>query len=200
MSTDGPFVLLVAGGTASGKSTIVQALVDQTGATLLCHDRYYLDVLEPEGHDYDHPRSLDTDLLVRNLEQLCLGRTADLPVYDFSTHTRQKYAERCEPAPLIVVEGILVMNDERLRSLADLSVFVEAPESVRLARRIARDVQHRGRTEESVRKQYAATVKPNHDRFVQPSKVAADLVLDGCAPTHESVSQIVASLPGSVLV
>ena len=200
MSTDSPFVLLVAGGTASGKSTIVGQLVKRTGATLLCHDRYYHDVEQPEGHDYDHPDALDTGSLVDNLECLRLGKTANLPVYDFATHTRQAYTEACQPSRLIVVEGILVMTDARLRALADFKVFVEAPESVRIARRIARDMADRGRTEDSVRKQYAATVKPNHDRYVQPSKTLVDLVLDGCAPVDESVVRIMDALPDSVLV
>ena len=200
MSTKAPFVLLVSGGTASGKSTIVEKLVTRTGATLLSHDRYYHDVLQPIGHDYDHPSALDTDRLIHDLTQLRLGQPADLPVYDFATHTRQPATESCSPSSLVVVEGILVMNDDRLRALADLCVFVEAPESVRLARRIARDVRNRGRTEAGVRAQYDSTVKPNHDRFVQPSKQHASLVLDGCAPIDHSVSQIVKALPGSVLV
>ena len=200
MSTKTPFVLLMAGGTASGKSTVVEALVTKTGATLLCHDRYYRDVVQPIGHDYDHPSALDTDRLVHNLEQLRSWQPTDLPVYDFATHTRQQRTEECAPSPLIVVEGILVMHDDRLRRLSDLCVFVEAPEAVRLARRIDRDVQNRGRTEAGVRAQYEATVKPNHDRFVQPSKRHAKLVLNGCAPIDESVSQIMQALPDSVLV
>ena len=200
MNTEEPFVLLVSGGTASGKSSILRRFIEQTGATLICHDRYYHDVSEPVGHDYDHPDALDTDLLVTHLEQLRTGQEALLPVYDFSMHTRQTRTERCLPSGLVVVEGILVMSDSRLSALADMCVFVEAPESVRLARRIDRDVKARGRTAESVLDQYESTVKPNHERFVQPSKQRADLVLDGCAPIEESVMRIMESLPESVLV
>ena len=200
MNTEGPFVLLVSGGTASGKSSILKQFVEQTGATLICHDRYYHDVSDPLGHDYDHPDALDTELLVEHLERLRTGQDASLPVYDFATNTRQGHSEKCSPSPLVVVEGILVMSDLRLQALADFCVFVDAPEDVRLARRIARDVQMRGRTEQSVMEQYRSTVKPNHDHFVQPSKQRADLVLDGCASIEESVSSLVQSLPDSVLV
>ena len=200
MSTDTPFVVLIAGGTASGKSSIVARFVERTGAATIGHDRYYFDVSEPQGHDYDHPDALDTDLLVMHLEALRRGEVAPLPVYDFATHTRQDDTEDRMPSALIVVEGILVMNDPRLRALADLCVFVDAPENVRLARRIERDARERGRNEESVLTQYRATVKPNHDRFVQPSMASAELVLDGCAPIEESVGLLKEAVPESVFV
>ena len=166
MSTEPPFVVLVSGGTASGKSSIVAQFVQQTGAAFIGHDRYYFDVPEPRGHDYDHPDSLDTDLLVSHVDQLRNGGAAALPVYDFATHTRQTETETRSPSALIVVEGILVMSDPRLCELADLCVFVDAPEPIRLSRRIARDVSERGRTEESVRAQYLATVKQKSERFL----------------------------------
>ena len=200
MSTESPFVVLVSGGTASGKSSIVAQFVRKTGAAFIGHDRYYFDVPDPRGHDYDHPDSLDTDLLVSHVEQLRGGAVAALPVYDFATHTRQSRTESRSPAALIVVEGILVMSDPRLCALADLCVFVAAPEPVRLSRRIARDVMERGRTEESVRTQYLATVKPNHDRYVQPSKSSADLLLNGCDSIDESVARLMDAVPESVLV
>ena len=200
MSTDPPFIVLIAGGTASGKSSIVARFVEATGAATIGHDRYYFDVPEPLGHDYDHPSALDTDLLVTHIECLRGGEVAHLPVYDFASHTRQQDTEDRLPSPLIVVEGILVMNDPRLRALADLSVFVDAPETVRLSRRIERDARERGRSEESVLAQYSATVKPNHDRFVQPSMESAQLILDGCAPIEESVARLRTAVPKSVLV
>ncbi len=190
MKTDGPFVVVVAGGTASGKSTIVSRFVAQTGATHLGHDRYYWDVPDPVGHDFDHPDALDTDRLVSDLEILRSGRPVDLPVYDFASHTRTARVERVDPGAIIVVEGILTLADPRLVALADLTVFVDAPEDVRFARRMARDVAERGRTEGSVHAQYVATVKPNHDRFVEPSRARALLILDGTAGIDESVAAL----------
>ncbi len=200
MSIDPPFVVLVSGGTASGKSSIVAQFVEKTGAAFIGHDRYYFDVVEPRGHDYDHPTALDTDLLVSHVQQLRQGEAATLPVYDFSTHTRTAVTETRRPSSIVVVEGILVMHDPRLCALADLRVFVEAPEDVRLSRRIERDVRERGRSEESVREQYLATVKPNHDQYVQPSKRDAQLVLNGCDPIHQSVERLMNAIPNSVLV
>ena len=199
MSIDSPFVIVVAGGTASGKSSIVARFVQRTGAAVIGHDRYYFDVSEPRGHDYDHPDALDTDLLVSHVEQLRCGRVVELPVYDFASHTRKSNTESRSPSTMIVIEGILVMNDARLCGLADLCVFVEAAEDVRLARRIARDVRERGRTEDSVREQYMATVKPNHDRYVQPSKDAAHVILNGCEPIETSVDRLIESVPDSIL-
>ena len=146
MKTERPFVVVVAGGTASGKSTIVSQLVAQTGATHLGHDRYYWDVPEPAGHDFDHPDALDTDRLVSDLAKLRSGESAELPVYDFTSHSRTTEVEYVEPSAIIVVEGILVLADERVAQLADLTVFVDAPEPIRLERRMARDVAERGRT------------------------------------------------------
>ncbi len=194
MSTDGPFIILVAGGTASGKTSIVEQFVAQTGAAHIGHDRYYFDVPEPRGHDFDHPDSLDTRLLVEHVARLRSGQHADLPVYEFASHSRAVETERVEPAPLMVVEGILVLQEPALVALADLVVFVEAPEPIRLERRIHRDITERGRTEESVMDQFHKTVKPNHDQFVQPSKAQAGLVLDGTEPIEESVKKLVSAL------
>ncbi len=195
MNTDSPFIILVAGGTASGKSTIVQRFVQETGAAHLGHDRYYFDVSEPRGHDFDHPDALDTDRLIENLSRLKSGLSVNLPVYDFASHIRTGCTELMPPSSVVVVEGILVLSDPRLATLGDLKVFVDAPESIRLERRIQRDVAERGRTESSVLSQYAATVKPNHDRFVEPSKAKASLVLDGTAPIQKSVRQLISALP-----
>lgn len=195
MKTERPFVVVVAGGTASGKSTIVGRFVAETRATHLGHDRYYWDVPVSEGHDFDHPDALDTDRLVSDLERLRSGKSAELPVYDFASHSRTDRVERVEPSAIIVVEGILVLADQRLAKLADLAVYVDAPESVRFARRLARDVTERGRTEASIRAQYEATVKPNHDRFVEPSRARADLILDGTAETDTSVAMLCSHIP-----
>jgi uridine kinase len=200
MSIERPFIVLVAGGTASGKSSIVSRFVEKTGAAHIGHDRYYFDAEKPRSHDFDHPSSLQTELLVSHVDDLRSGHTVSLPIYDFATHSRCSETEQMAPSPLIVVEGILVMNEPRLVELADICVFVDAPESIRLSRRIARDVRERGRTEESVRAQYAATVQPSHDRFVEPSKAHAGLILDGTAPLDESVGHLMRLIPESVLV
>jgi len=195
MSTDGSFIVLMAGGTASGKSSIVRRFVEDTGAAHVGHDRYYFDIKQPRGHDFDHPDALDTDRLIHDVSKLKLGQPADLPVYDFASHSRTNAVEVMAPAPIIVVEGILVLSESRLVELADLTVFVDAPEPVRLDRRIRRDVADRGRTKASVLAQYSTTVKPNHDRFVEPSKSIASLVLDGTAPIDESVRRLREALP-----
>ena len=195
MSTDGPFIVVIAGGTASGKTTLVKRLVEQTGAAHISHDRYYFDVSNPVGHDFDHPSSLDTDRLVRDVTELKAGRPANLPVYDFASHSRTSEIQSMDPQPLIIVEGILVLADPRVSALADLTVYVDAPEPVRFERRLARDLRERGRTEESVRAQYAATVAPNHIRHVEPSRARAQLVVDGTAAIEATVQRLVSVLP-----
>ena len=195
MSTEAPFIVVIAGGTASGKSTIVRRLVDRTGAAHISHDRYYFDAPNPRGHDFDHPSALDTDRLVEDVARLKDGRAADLPVYEFASHMRSPSVERMHPQPLIIVEGILVLADRRIAELADLTVFVDAPEPVRFARRLRRDIDERGRTEASVRAQYTATVKPNHERFVAPCKDRASVVLDGTVNVDDSVDALLSILP-----
>lgn len=184
-----PFVVLMGGGTASGKTSIVRALAQQQDRVLvLSHDRYYLDVEDPLTHDYDHPDALDTARLVADLAKLRSGQPASLPVYDFRTHRRKAEEERTEPKPLIIVEGILVLHDERLRSLADLTVYVHADADLRLARRLQRDIVDRGRDPGDVLRQYMGSVRPGHQRFVEPSRRHADVVLDGESPVAFSVA------------
>lgn len=195
MSIERTVIVVVAGGTASGKSTIVSRLVQRTGAVHISHDRYYFDAPNPRGHDFDHPTALDTDRMVDDVTLLKSGRSAQLPVYEFASHSRSNEVENMEPAPLIVVEGILVLADPRVVALADLTVFVDAPEAVRFERRLARDMAERGRTEDSVRAQYRETVKPNHDAFVEPSKANASVVLDGTDDVERSVDRLVSLLP-----
>ena len=196
MSIERTVIVVVAGGTASGKSTIVSRLVERTGAVHISHDRYYFDAPNPRGHDFDHPTALDTDRMVDDVTLLKSGRSAELPVYQFASHSRSLEVELVEPAPLIVVEGILVLADPRVVALADVTVFVDAPEAVRFERRLARDISERGRTEDSVRAQYRETVKPNHDAFVEPSKRQASVVLDGTDDVERSVDRLVSLLPG----
>jgi len=179
-------VIGVVGGSGAGKTTLVWGLADRLGAdvSVLWFDEYYHDLvhLTPDERalvNYDHPDSLDVDLLVSHLDGLLAGRPAEVPVYDFTTHTRTGTTRRVDPRPVIVVDGILVLAFPVIRERLDVSVFVEAPAEVRLARRLNRDVRERGRTPESVRTQFAATVAPMHDAFVSPCRDLADLTLDG---------------------
>ena len=177
-----PIIVAVAGGTASGKSTLVRALQDSLGAdecAVICHDRYYLDVEDPSSFNYDHPDALDTDLLVDHLRALKAGDAVELPVYDYASHTRQPHTERVEPRRVVVVEGILVLENDDLFEAADLRVYVHAPADLRLVRRIRRDAIERGRSLESVLNQWVNTVRTMHIEYVEPCRVEADLVLEG---------------------
>lgn len=192
MSTT-PFILAVAGGTASGKTTFSRVLVARTGATLISHDRYYRDCPEPDGVNFDHPDALDTALLVEHLDALRAGRAVDVPDYDFATHRRVP-GTRIEPRPLIVVEGILVLADPEVVKRCDLTVFMYCPDDVRLLRRLLRDCAERGRTLQSVAEQYLTTVRPMHERYVAPCQHAADMVLDGLVPPEPELVRVLAEL------
>lgn len=185
-----PYFVVVAGGTAGGKSTLARGLAERLDSVLIAHDRYYFDVAEPRGHNYDHPDALDTARLVSDLETLADGKEAGLPVYAFATHSRQPEVERVQPAPVILVEGILVLADPRVAELADLTVYVDCPDDIRLVRRIRRDVVERGRDVHGVLEQYLGTVRPMHEQFVAPCRAHADLVLDGTQPPDSLVEQL----------
>jgi len=185
-----PFVVVVAGGTASGKTTICRAFAKTMGASLIAQDRYYLDVPEPRGHNYDHPDALETSLLTHHVAALKAGQTVCLPVYQFHIHKRSSQTERVEPSDMLIVEGILTLDAEPLAALADLRVFVDAPADIRLARRLKRDVAERGRDVADVIDQYLGTVRPGHEKFVEPSREVADVILDGCAPVEDSLQRL----------
>ncbi|MGA1598868.1 MAG: uridine kinase [bacterium] len=180
-----PYVVGFAGGTNSGKSTFVRNLVESIGlgqVAVLRHDVYYrhrpeLSFDEREQVNYDHPDSLETDLFLKHLKQLRARQAVEQPIYDFAQHLRSSEVERVSPAPLVFVEGILVLHESRLRALMDLKVFLDVDADVRLLRRINRDIAERGRTLQSVTRQYQETVRPMHERFVQPSCRHADLVV-----------------------
>jgi uridine kinase len=180
-----PVVLGVAGGSGSGKSTVVREVCRILGngiTSVLHHDSYYRDLahLPFEARvevNFDHPDALQTELMVEHLRALLQGVPVEIPTYDFSTHTRARKAELVHPTPVVVVDGILVLADARLRGTMDLKVFVDTEPDIRLLRRIRRDVVKRGRTADSVIAQYEATVRPMHLEFVEPSKRFADLVV-----------------------
>ena len=177
-------VIGIAGGTGSGKTTLMKNIINRFGdvVTVLSHDNYYkrhddMTYEERCALNYDEPASLETDLMTRHLEALRRGEAIDCPVYDFTVHNRSNETIRITPSQVIIVEGILIFADEALRELMDIRIFVDTDADVRLCRRIKRDVNKRGRTLESVLTQYQQTVKPMHEKYVEPSKKYADLVV-----------------------
>jgi uridine kinase len=178
-------VVGVAGGSGAGKSSVVRRLVQGLGAgevAVVRHDAYYRDLshltpAERERVNYDHPDAIETDLLVRHVGALLEGSGVDVPDYDFTEHVRRPAPVRVEWRPVVIVDGLFVLSDQRLRPLLDLRVFVDTPETVRLERRLRRDVLERGRSPASVEAQYRATVRPMHLEFVEPSKVHADVII-----------------------
>ena len=177
-------VIGIAGGTGSGKTTLMKNLVERFGddITVLSHDNYYrrLDHLPMEERvkvNYDEPAALETELMVTHLEALRAGFAIDCPVYDFAVHNRSAETIRVVPRKVIIVEGILIFENEALRELMDVRIFVDTDADIRLCRRIKRDVNKRGRTLESVIEQYQTTVKPMHEKYVEPSKKYADIVV-----------------------
>ena len=180
-----PIVIAVAGGTGSGKTTVANEILQRIGAEhIACipHDAYYRDLshLSPRQRDqlnFDHPDSLETELLIEHLKKLRAGRAVKVPIYDFTTHTRTQHTRHVEPAPVILVEGILIFVEPDLRKLFDVKLYVDTDADVRFIRRLRRDVEERGRTTESVCEQYLSTVRPMHLEFVEPSKRYADVII-----------------------
>ena len=177
-------VIGIAGGTGSGKTTLMNNLIQHFSGmiTVLSHDNYYrrLDHLDMEQRNqvnYDQPAALETELMVEHLRQLRSGQAIDCPIYDFTVHNRSDETLHITPQKVIIVEGILIFADEALRDLMDIRIFVDTDADVRLCRRIKRDVNKRGRSLESVLLQYQTTVKPMHERYVEPSKKYANIVV-----------------------
>ena len=177
-------VIGIAGGTGSGKTTLMNNLIKtfQEDVTILSHDNYYRrhDELTYDQRcqlNYDEPAALETDLMAHHLELLRQGQAIDCPVYDFTQHNRSDETIRIEPRKVIIVEGILIFENQPLRDLMDIKIFVDTDADVRLCRRIKRDVNKRGRSLESVLEQYQNTVKPMHEKYVEPSKKHADMVV-----------------------
>ena len=183
--TGRPLTIGIAGGTGSGKSTVaakLAAAIPRGRCVVVDHDAYYKDLshLSPEARaeiNYDHPSSLDSALLAEHLAELRAGRAVDLPMYDFATHSRKRETRHVEPAPVILVEGILVFVEAIIRDHLDIKIFVDTDADIRLMRRVRRDLEQRGRTFASVRDQYYATVRPMHIEYVEPSKRWADLIV-----------------------
>jgi uridine kinase len=180
-----PLIIGVAGGTASGKTTIANAIMESINhpqMVMMQHDAYYKDashlpLAERARINFDHPDALETELMVRHLRGLIAGRSIEMPVYDFSTHTRLKKGMIKKPAKVIIIEGILIFCEQALRELMDVKIFVDTDSDLRFIRRLKRDIQERQRSLESVIGQYLGTVRPMHIAFVEPSRKYADIII-----------------------
>jgi uridine kinase len=209
-----PVVLGVAGGSGSGKTTVARAILDSVGReriAFLEQDSYYRAVAWEGGdairqHNFDHPSALDNDLLVSHLDALRSGLPVQVPIYDFVQHRRTTKTRRVPPRPVVLVEGILLFAEQRLRDLMDFKIFVDTDADVRLVRRLRRDIEERGRAVEDVMRQYMDSVRPMHLEFVEPSKRWADVIVPQGGENTVAlemvvarVEQLLASAPPSLI-
>jgi uridine kinase len=197
-----PLVIGLAGGSGSGKTTVANVILERVGAQHIAyvpHDAYYRDLSDlPKAprHEinWDHPDALETDLMIAHIQALQAGQAVDLPVYDFTACARTGRTTRIEPQPIILVEGILIFADARLRALFDLKLYVDTDADLRFIRRFQRDVRERGRTPDSVIQQYLATVRPMHLDFVEPSKRYADVIIPEGGYNRAAMEMVVARI------
>jgi uridine kinase len=193
-------VIGVAGGTGSGKTTVANVILERVGAhriAYLPHDAYYRNFsdLNKDQRDmvnWDHPDSLETDLMVTHLRSLRACQSVDVPIYDFTTHSRTSRTRRVEAQPITLVEGILIFADPALRALCDVKIFVDTDADIRFIRRLQRDITERGRTPESVIRQYLGSVRPMHLEFVEPSKRYADVIIPEGGLNNVAMDMVVA--------
>lgn len=197
-----PVVIGIAGGSGSGKTTLARLILDRIGSdriAFLPHDAYYKDLgeLPPNQRasiNFDHPDSLDTQLLTEHIHTLKNNQAVNLPIYDFRTHSRTKKTYRVDPRPVIMVEGILIFTEKELRDLLEVKIFVDTDSDLRFIRRLERDIDERGRTTESVIRQYLATVRPMHLEFAEPSKRYADVIVPEGGLNEVAMEMVVARL------
>ncbi|HHE72510.1 MAG TPA: uridine kinase [Chloroflexi bacterium] len=197
-------IIGVAGGTGSGKTTVARRILERVGAEHIAyipHDAYYRDLRhlpfeERVRVNFDHPDSLETSLLIEHLKKLRRGEPVEVPIYDFTTHTRTQRTRRVEPAPIILVEGILIFVEPALRELFDVKLFVDTDPDIRFIRRLQRDVRERGRTVDSVIEQYLRTVRPMHLEFVEPSKRHADVIIPEGGFNEVAIEMVAARIRG----
>jgi uridine kinase len=197
-----PLVIGIAGGSGSGKTTLAHLILDRVGPeriAYLPHDAYYKDLsnLPPNERatiNFDHPNSLDNELLIQHVRLLKQNKPIDLPIYDFKTHSRTSFTHRIEPRPVIMVEGILIFAEPELRELLEVKIFVDTDSDMRFIRRLRRDIEERGRTTDSVIRQYLATVRPMHMEFVEPSKRYADVIIPEGGQNAVAMEMVVARL------
>ncbi|MBQ3213006.1 MAG: uridine kinase [Alistipes sp.] len=195
-------IIGVAGGSGSGKSTLVKKLQEAFGAedvSTLCHDYYYKEHSDMSYEqrtqlNYDHPQAFDTDMMVAHIRSLKNNKTIERPVYSFVEHNRTAERVTVKPSKVIIIDGILIFENQELRDLMDIKVFVDTDADVRLARRILRDVCNRGRSMESVIEQYLSTVKPMHEEFVEPSKRYADVIIPEGGFNSVAVEMLIQSI------
>ena len=195
-----PVLVGIAGGTGSGKTTVARSIYDRVGADRIewiSHDSYYHDFagIDPEARhsiNFDHPNSLETELLVRHLDVLIKNEPVEVPLYDFKTHTRSKNTRTVYPRRVVIVEGILVLAEPEIRKRIDIKLFVDTPPDIRFVRRLLRDVRSRGRSVESVVHQYLTNVRPMHEEFVEPSKRYADLIIPEGGENQVALDAIIA--------
>lgn len=200
-----PLIIGVVGGSGSGKTTVTRAIYDLPGvdAVFIDQDAYYRDLShlpldQRKRVNYDHPDAFDTELLVRHLTRLQAGEAVDKPTYDYAAHTRAPATQRAEPKHVILVDGILLFADARLRPLFDIKIYVDVSEDVRFIRRLQRDTAERGRSMEDVIRQYLATVRPMHLEFVEPSKRYADLIIPEGAQNNVALDAVIARVQAMV--
>ncbi|MFZ5923186.1 MAG: uridine kinase [Chloroflexota bacterium] len=204
MPSQSPLVIGIAGGSGSGKTTVAQSILQRVGPeriAYLQHDSYYKDLsgLPPARRDevnFDHPNSLETELLIRHIEMLKNGEQVEVPIYDFATHSRTEQTFVVKPRGVILVEGILIFVEADLRRMFDVKIFVDTDSDIRLIRRLERDIHERGRTTESVIKQYTSTVRPMHLEFVEPSKRYADVIIPEGGFNMAALDMVVARIEG----
>ena len=201
MKKEDIYVVGIAGGSASGKTTIVEKLKEQfkDEIVMISHDFYYWanddKTLEERAKlNYDHPKSFETSKLIEDIKILKSGKAVDLPIYDYTMHTRSKETLRVYPKPVIIIECILILEDPKLRELMDLKVYVDADADERLIRRILRDTKKRGRSLESILTQYQNTVKPMHEEFIEPSKKHADIIIPRGGENTPAIQMLVQHL------
>jgi uridine kinase len=197
-----PIVIGIAGGSGSGKTTVAQEILQRVGPdriAFLQHDAYYKDLsgLPPAQRaevNFDHPNSLETNLMIQHVEQLKRGQSAEIPIYDFSTHSRTSKTFTVQPRGVILVEGILIFVEPALREICDVKLFVDTDSDIRFIRRLQRDIAERGRTAEMVIHQYMTTVRPMHLEFVEPSKRYADVIIPEGGMNVPALDMVVARI------
>jgi len=197
-----PIVFGVAGGTASGKTTVARAVLDSVGASQVAyvpHDAYYrdfaqLELVERAKLNYDHPDALETELLIDHISQLLEWKPVDIPTYDFTEHRRTKKVRLVEPSPIILIDGILIFTNTALRDLMDIKIYVDTDPDVRFIRRLDRDMNERGRALDSIIRQYMKTVRVMHLEFVEPSKRYADVIIPHGGLNQVAMDMVVARL------
>jgi len=197
-----PLTIGVAGGTGSGKTTVANVILERVGKqhiAYLPHDAYYREFIglppdQKAAMNFDHPNSLETELMIKHIEQLKHGNSIEIPIYDFSTNSRTDRTIKVEPQPVIIVEGILLFVDKKLRDMLDVKIFVDTDPDIRFIRRLQRDINERGRTTESVIQQYLTTVRPMHLEFVEPSKRYANVIIPEGGLNEVAMEMVIARI------